>query len=95
MKVLPGQCLPDLELRAIQDGHCLSASAGDWSFRSDRIRRKARILQLRTQRRYMSFGHKLSEDQTKHQPQSLELKDRILVVEDDPFVQRILTKAPF
>jgi DNA-binding response OmpR family regulator len=40
----------------------------------------------------MSFGHKVSEDQTRHRPQSLELSDRILVIEDDPCVQRILKR---
>jgi two-component system alkaline phosphatase synthesis response regulator PhoP len=41
----------------------------------------------------MSFGHKLSQDQTIHQPQSLQPTDRILVVEDDPTVQRILRRT--
>jgi DNA-binding response OmpR family regulator len=40
----------------------------------------------------MSWGHKLSDEQTRHQPQSSELTDRILVVEDDPSVQRILQR---
>jgi DNA-binding response OmpR family regulator len=40
----------------------------------------------------MSFGHKSSDEQTRHQPQSSELADRILVVEDDPSVQRILKR---
>jgi DNA-binding response OmpR family regulator len=34
----------------------------------------------------------LSDEQTRHQPQSSELTDRILVVEDDPSVQRILQR---
>ena len=40
----------------------------------------------------MSFEHKLSEEQTRHQPQALQLTDRILVVEDDPSVQKILRR---
>ncbi len=40
----------------------------------------------------MRFGHKLSDEQTRHQPQSSELTGRILVVEDDPSVQRILKR---
>jgi DNA-binding response OmpR family regulator len=40
----------------------------------------------------MSFGHKLSDEQTRHQPQSSELMERILVVEDDLSVQRILKR---
>ncbi len=40
----------------------------------------------------MSFVYKLSDEQTGCQPQSRELTDRILVVEDDPSVQRILKR---
>jgi two-component system alkaline phosphatase synthesis response regulator PhoP len=40
----------------------------------------------------MGFGHKLSDEQTRHQPQSTELSGRILVVDDDPSVQRILKR---
>jgi DNA-binding response OmpR family regulator len=39
----------------------------------------------------MSFGHRLSDEQT-GRPQSPELTDRILVVEDDPSVRRILKR---
>ena len=40
----------------------------------------------------MSFGHKSFDEQTRHQPQSSELTDKILIVEDDPSVQRILKR---
>ena len=40
----------------------------------------------------MSFGHKLSDQLTRPQPQSWEETDRILVVEDDPSVQKILKR---
>lgn len=40
----------------------------------------------------MSFGHKLSDEQPRHQPQSSELIRRILAVEDDPSVQSILKR---
>lgn len=38
----------------------------------------------------MSFGSKLSNEQTWGQPQLTKLTDRILVVEDDPSVQKVL-----
>jgi DNA-binding response OmpR family regulator len=38
----------------------------------------------------MSFGHKSSDGSTGPQPQSSELTKRILVVEDDPSMQRVL-----
>jgi DNA-binding response OmpR family regulator len=40
----------------------------------------------------MSVGQTLSDEQTRHQTQSSELPDRILVVEDDLSVQRILKR---
>jgi DNA-binding response OmpR family regulator len=40
----------------------------------------------------MSFGHKSSDGSTRPQPQSSELTNRILVVEDDPSVQRVLKR---
>ena len=40
----------------------------------------------------MSSGHKVAEEQTRHQPQSSETTSRILVVEDDFTVQRILRR---
>jgi two-component system, OmpR family, alkaline phosphatase synthesis response regulator PhoP len=40
----------------------------------------------------MTSGHKLSDEQTRRGPQSQELTDRILVVEDDPSVRRILKR---
>ncbi len=39
----------------------------------------------------MTFGHKLSDEQT-GRPQSPELTGRILVIEDDPSVRRILKR---
>jgi two-component system, OmpR family, alkaline phosphatase synthesis response regulator PhoP len=40
----------------------------------------------------MSFGHKSSDELTERRPKSPELTDRILVVEDDPSVRRILKR---
>jgi len=40
----------------------------------------------------MSFGQNLSDEQIRPQPQSSELTERILVVEDDPSVQRVLKR---
>jgi len=40
----------------------------------------------------MSFGHKSPDGQTSPQPRSSELTNRILVVEDDPSVQRVLKR---
>ncbi len=40
----------------------------------------------------MSLGSKSSDQQTRCHPQSQEVTDRILVVEDDPSVQEILKR---
>jgi DNA-binding response OmpR family regulator len=40
----------------------------------------------------MVFGSKSSDEQTRYQPQSANLTNRILVVEDDPSVQKILKR---
>jgi DNA-binding response OmpR family regulator len=40
----------------------------------------------------MNVGHKLSGRETKHEPQLGKLTERILVVDDDPSVQRILKR---
>jgi len=40
----------------------------------------------------MSFGSELSDEHAKRQPQSPEVMDRILVVEDDPSVQKALKR---